>query len=516
MSKPRLGIYLNRSPWTDYRNPEKLGSGSYGIVWSAIRGDRSYAIKETVLPVSRDILKSIPETFVRELSSMYTLNNTGISPFLYAVYTTDTSLFIVMEKFKADLWTVVEKRPKFPRLLYVHSLVTKLHLMMTKGIMHRDIKPNNILFDGNEIAYGDYGTSRYMSYVPSQMTAHIFALLYSPPEVLFGDQYYSYSVDVWCLGASLLELLSGVVVEVPYSGIAQTDIAHTLSYLRDLLGEPTKEQLGKYYDVYKSYALVPKKHFSLMELTLLRKITPDELSFLNHMLAWNPEERWAPFELLNHPYLSDTYGKFKFTVPDIIYNPTINARYSGIVLENMNKEDLKIARRSAFTPSDRYTALYPIFQKIPKLKLETVHLAVYLFDAASAISNFPNPKQLAMACLQLATYEYELRTHTLLNEYDNTTMRDTMLQVLDLLGTVHYPGYITMYRLYYHSVINRSIHKQYMNIALLYGLNTKYGILDVISNIIQITGSNKYNPLVYEEVRSAIDWYNNLRSDLVL
>jgi hypothetical protein len=409
-----------------------------------------------------------------------------------------------MEYFELNLETVIGKTADIPTLDYSRQLLLKLHTLMTNGIMHRDIKPDNILVKGGELVLSDYGTSRYMSYIPSYMTGRIFAITYSPPEVSFGEQNYSYATDVWVLGLCLMEIFSRSLI------VVEPDITKQIQYITDLIGEPSIQDIGKYYPKYVSIGKVKKTHLSLKELMLLGKITPDQYSLLIHMVVWNPEKRWSPFELLNHPLFSEVYGKFRFETSPVKYIPRVNSMYAGSIISSMISMDTSLIRINKLSPEERLVALSALLSKVGKVKTETIHLAIYLFDALMSLVTVSDLKVLAMACLQLATYEYEVGTTTNVSEYDFRAIRSYMLFVMDYLGTTHYPSYITMYRLYYTFPQNRDLHRQYMIIALVYGLNTKYTVFEVISNI--IAGKSSTNPDIYRDLADAVNWYNKLEA----
>lgn len=80
--------------------------------------------------------------------------------------------------------------------------------MHSRGIMHRDIKPFNLLINPqNKTAkIIDFGLSEY--YIPGKANSeHVASLYYKGPELLFSNSNYDYRVDIWSAGM----ILAGMV-----------------------------------------------------------------------------------------------------------------------------------------------------------------------------------------------------------------------------------------------------------------------------------------------------------------
>lgn len=73
--------------------------------------------------------------------------------------------------------------------------------------MHRDIKPENILIDSkNTLKIADFGLSRNISFDNQVLTHPVVTLWYRAPELLLGQEKYTYSIDMWSIGCIFFEL----------------------------------------------------------------------------------------------------------------------------------------------------------------------------------------------------------------------------------------------------------------------------------------------------------------------
>ena len=75
-------------------------------------------------------------------------------------------------------------------------------------IIHRDIKPGNLIFDSKtlDINLIDWGLAEF--YFPGKKyNRKISTKPYKPPEILFGDHYYDKKFDIWGVGCILASLV---------------------------------------------------------------------------------------------------------------------------------------------------------------------------------------------------------------------------------------------------------------------------------------------------------------------
>ncbi len=138
------------------------------------------------------------------------------------------AIFIVMEFVAHDIRTMLDKiksdclSEEHVKII-MYNLLCAVNFMHSAGLMHRDIKPCNLLIDGEcSVKLCDFGQSRpYFDKSELEqfekeeeggqrkrrLSAHISSRWYRPPEIILTHQDYSNSVDIWALGCVFAEIL---------------------------------------------------------------------------------------------------------------------------------------------------------------------------------------------------------------------------------------------------------------------------------------------------------------------
>merc|ERR1711957_103700 len=94
--------------------------------------------------------------------------------------------------------------------LYTYQLMRGLALMHGRGMLHCDIKPQNLLLDGRShtLKICDFGTARRMVY-GEKNRPYVCSRYYRAPELIVGNETFTTSVDLWSAGCVMAEMILG-------------------------------------------------------------------------------------------------------------------------------------------------------------------------------------------------------------------------------------------------------------------------------------------------------------------
>ena len=112
--------------------------------------------------------------------------------------------------------------------VYAMQLFTALRHLVRAGIVHGDIKPDNILVNErlNECALCDFGSASYLA--DCSITPYLVSRFYRAPEIMLGCEY-GVGIDTWSVGCVLYELYTGRIL---FDGRDNNDMLHKIKQLR--------------------------------------------------------------------------------------------------------------------------------------------------------------------------------------------------------------------------------------------------------------------------------------------
>ncbi|MBC8355819.1 MAG: protein kinase [Planctomycetes bacterium] len=216
-----------------YRLVKELGRGAMGTVYLAEDTElrRQVALKRPRIAGSEEA--SMMERFYREAYAAATLDHPNICP-VYDIGTHEGVPFITMAFVEGKPLSKVIRESSGLNPRAVAVLVRKIAVALAeaheKGVIHRDLKPGNIMLNHrNEPVVMDFGLARQVEHADDRLTADgtlIGTPGYMSPEQVEGDlNAVGRPSDIYSLGVVLFELLTG---ELPYRGSVTSVIGQIL------------------------------------------------------------------------------------------------------------------------------------------------------------------------------------------------------------------------------------------------------------------------------------------------
>ncbi|KAJ3129994.1 Casein kinase II subunit alpha [Nowakowskiella sp. JEL0407] len=198
--------------------------------------------------------------------------------------------------------------------LYMYKLLAALKFAHEKGVMHRDVKPQNIMFDPKtkDLRLIDWGLAEF--YFPYQKySTRVASRFFKSPEILLGYAAYDYSLDVWSAGC----LFAGMIFKTPVFFRGEDDIDQ-LNKIAEILGTHDLREYIRKFDMQRECNLAPDVddllrglNYEKVELKSFFNeenqdlATSEAIEVLEKMLMYNHMQRWSAEELMACKYFDD-------------------------------------------------------------------------------------------------------------------------------------------------------------------------------------------------------------------
>lgn len=283
---------------------EKIGEGTYGVVYKAkdSLNNRTVALKRIRLDTESE---GVPSTAIREISLLKELDHPNVVRLLDLVHS-EQKLYLVFEFLDQDLKKYMDtSRPNgIPMHIvksYLYQLLQGIAYCHAHRVLHRDLKPQNLLIDvqGN-IKLADFGLARAFGVPVRTYTHEVITLWYRAPEILLGTRYYSTSVDIWSIGCIFAEMVQRRAL---FQGDSEVD---QLFRIFRILGTPDEKlwpgvtKLPDYKAVFPSW---PPQNMK----DVITQMDAEGLKILMKMLIYEPNSRISAKQALALPYFRDVH-----------------------------------------------------------------------------------------------------------------------------------------------------------------------------------------------------------------
>ncbi|XP_078177795.1 mitogen-activated protein kinase 4 [Carex rostrata] len=295
---------------TKYVPIKPIGRGAYGIVCSSINRETNekVAIKKinSVFDNRVDALRTLRELkLLRHLrhENVIALKDIMMPPYRRSF----KDVYLVYELMDTDMHQII----KSPQPLsddhcqyFLFQLLRGLKYLHSANILHRDLKPGNLLVNANcDLKICDFGLARTNSTKTGQfMTEYVVTRWYRAPELLLCCDEYGTSIDVWSVGCIFAELLGRKPI---FPG---TECLNQLKLIINVLGTVSESDMG-FIDNPKARKYIKSLPYTpgMPLRSLYSKANPLAIDLLQRMLVFDPSKRITVDDALVHPYMSPLY-----------------------------------------------------------------------------------------------------------------------------------------------------------------------------------------------------------------
>ena len=296
---------------TQYIAVERLGKGTYGTVYKVKKKgtEKYYAIKKIKNEMDNE---GIPSTALREIAILKKMkypNVVNVENIAFGKH----NIELCLEYCKYDLKKLIDCK-KHDGCFYTVKFIKNMMFQLLKGvehlhshkILHRDLKPQNILVDENGwiLKLADFGLSRVYSIPIRPYTKEVLTLWYRAPEMMLGINNYAIGLDIWSIGCIFAELYLGKPLFMGDSEIDQLFKVMQVYGTFNELTLPGYKAFPYFNQDFPYWEGIGLKNY----IAKRNHIIPmDDIAFdlLEKMLAIDPVNRITCKDALSHPYFKD-------------------------------------------------------------------------------------------------------------------------------------------------------------------------------------------------------------------
>ncbi|KNC46452.1 casein kinase II [Thecamonas trahens ATCC 50062] len=208
-----------------------------------------------------------------------------------------------------DFKTYFPSMPDMEVRFYLYKLLEALDYAHSKGIMHRDVKPHNTVYDPKTrtLRLIDWGLADFY-YPGMEFSLRVASRYFKAVELFLGMRDYDYSSDLWSVGVVAAQM---VFISYPFFRGKRTD-ANQLSKIVRILGTDDMVAFQQKYHLSDEDSCEPKgfKHYpkkpweSFITEENKHLCSPEALSLVDGLLCYDHQERLTAREAMEHPYFA--------------------------------------------------------------------------------------------------------------------------------------------------------------------------------------------------------------------
>lgn len=287
-----------------YEVLRKVGKGKYSEVFEGLRtGSQERCVIKILKPVRKKKIKRE----IKILQNLY--GGPNVVKLLDVVRDDDSKTPSLIFEYvnNTDFRVLYPTLSDYDIRYYVFELLKALDFCHSRGIMHRDVKPHNIMIDHEkrQLCLIDWGLAEF--YHPRmEYNVRVASRCYKGPELLVDLLDYDYSLDLWSLGCMFAAMIFRVDPffhgQDNYQQLAKitkvlgTDDFHSYLEKYGLQLDPQLEMLvGRHRrKPWLKFVDSGNKHL----------VSPEAIDFLDKLLRYDHQERPTAKEAMAHPYFN--------------------------------------------------------------------------------------------------------------------------------------------------------------------------------------------------------------------
>ena len=215
-------------------------------------------------------------------------------------------LYVVSDLMETDLAQIIKSNQTLSDehiQFFLYQILRGLKYVHSCGILHRDLKPRNLLVNSNcDLKICDFGLARAnintLMTPSASLTDYIATRWYRAPEVILSWRQYTASIDVWSVGCILAELIRRKPL-LP----AQTE-QEQMMMITNLIGKPDAALIDQIEDSDNRTFMRQLPNNSGKDFNeLFRGANEHAIDLIKKMLTFDPAARITIEQALSHPYM---------------------------------------------------------------------------------------------------------------------------------------------------------------------------------------------------------------------
>lgn len=280
---------------------DAIGEGAFGVVHRARdkkHNNRLVALKS--IRVDDGDTDGVGGNILREIALLKRMEHENII-ILYEVIEETKILTLVFELMDEDFKSFLRRnRPLDADTIktFMRQLIEGTYYLHRTRIIHRDLKPQNLLVNSKlQLKIADFGLARSVGIPVNNYTSAVITLWYRPPDVLLGEEHYSFPVDLWSIGCIFAEMAHGRAI---FTG---ADEDTQLNSIFSSIGPPNNNTLPgvtKLTNWKTEYAFVNVTRPAVV--SYVERLGRSAQQLLYNMLKYNPKARLTARSSLRQPY----------------------------------------------------------------------------------------------------------------------------------------------------------------------------------------------------------------------